>query len=82
MPAVTKSSIEKKAARTMALGLLVAGALSASACVIDSRSSGPEQVDPGGVLLERAGQRAHDRVHPQHERFGEGDARHGRQRAA
>jgi putative adhesin len=46
MPAVTKGSIEEKAARTMAHGLLFVGALSASACMIDMHDSGPEQVDP------------------------------------
>ena len=47
MPAVTKGSIERKAARTMAHGLLFVGALSASACILDSNSSAPLQVDPG-----------------------------------
>ncbi len=46
MPAVTKDSIEQKAARTMAHGLLFVGALSASACIIDTHSSGPLQIDP------------------------------------
>jgi hypothetical protein len=48
MPATTTGWTNEKAARTFfpAYGLLFVCTLSASACMIDSRSSGPLQVDP------------------------------------
>jgi hypothetical protein len=45
MPAVTNGWYREQAMRVTALGLLVACALSASACEVDLKS-GPEQVDP------------------------------------
>jgi hypothetical protein len=46
MPAVQTGSNNEKAARAIAYGLLVFGSAFSSACIIDTRSSGPEQVDP------------------------------------
>jgi hypothetical protein len=46
MAAVTTGTNNEKAARAIVPGLLVVCALAASACIIDNRPSGPEQVDP------------------------------------